>query len=141
MGWGASQQCVIFGCNVFFFWQKWTTFPRKKISLEKVKHIEVCFGEKLGLHIPECSKYSNICKYSWIFLTNNIHIHICSQKKLQIIFNNKNNNKRFIVSDIGCTLTSVQTKVHWLQHGGLSNYFINNLVLISFWLQDLNYFA
>ena len=36
--------------------------------------------------MAECSKYLNIQIYSWIFLTNNIHIRICSHKKLQIIF-------------------------------------------------------
>ena len=34
----------------------------------------------------ECSDYWNIWIYLWIFLTNNIHIHICNEKKLQIIF-------------------------------------------------------
>ena len=34
----------------------------------------------------ECSKYSNIWIYFCIFLTNNIHIHICSQNRLRIIF-------------------------------------------------------
>ena len=39
-----------------------------------------CTNNCIVLYIAECCEYSNIQIYSWIFLTNNIHIRIRSQK-------------------------------------------------------------
>ena len=68
--------------------------------------------------VSEFSEYANILTYSLIFLTNNIHIRICSQQKLRIIF-----IFLFVVDqNYEYYLYSYSLREKYLLHSNITNY-------------------